>query len=527
MSSNTSQTRLVLECCGYAVLSLVGSAVLAALTRIPAPYSHDQFSYLLLGDTFASGRPANPTPPFWEHFETFHVLFEPTYVSKYPVMQGLFLALGQVLSGAPILGVWISTALLCAATYWMLRGWLPAGWARVGAAVGLLQWGIVGYWAQSYWGGAAAALGGCLVIGALPRLIKNPTLGLAITFGVGSAVLANSRPLEGVILFGWVTAAILVALARRPAVRVLFQNRSLPALVVLGLTTLLAMASYNQATTGTATQMPYQLHSALYKNTTFIPFKAPPVEPEYRREIVRDFYREWSGEYMKDMRRPWFFFTEAVIKAANLMMFFTGVTGFIALLALPKLWKERRYRWGLCTVSSVLGVAFLTRGFPHYVAPVGPLILLLYIAALAAVTEIDRPFLRGRFLVRVSLAVISASFVVRLGLHAGDFQPYRAFRQDRARVVATLAETPKPDLVFVRYEEGHDPHQEWVFNGASLPNSEIIWALDLGPEANARLLGAFGDRSTWLLTVSPTADSDSVNELVSLIPYDADEDETG
>ncbi|MBC8107356.1 MAG: hypothetical protein H7Z14_12255, partial [Anaerolineae bacterium] len=113
------------------VTSIAISVITALVSPLPAPQFHDEFSYLLAGDTFARGRLTNPAHPMWEFFETFQVLSQPTYASKYPPGQGMFLALGQALAGAPIVGVWISTALACAAIAWMAGAVLPRTWAML------------------------------------------------------------------------------------------------------------------------------------------------------------------------------------------------------------------------------------------------------------------------------------------------------------------------------------------------------------------------------------------------------------
>src|SRR5271166_3811621 len=92
-------------------VALIGRALLLPWIGVPQPRINDEYSYLLMGDTFAHYRLTNPTPAAWPHFETFHVNLLPTYHSKYAVSQGLALAFGEILFRQTWIGVYLSTGL--------------------------------------------------------------------------------------------------------------------------------------------------------------------------------------------------------------------------------------------------------------------------------------------------------------------------------------------------------------------------------------------------------------------------------
>ncbi len=268
------------------------------LLHVPVPGIHDEFSYLLMSDTFAHGRLANPPHPMWISFETFHVNWLPAYASMYPPAQGVALAVGQLL-GNPWIGVLLSNAAMCAAILWMLQAWLPARWAFLGGTIVALKLGIASYWMNSYWGGAVAAIGGALVLGAIARIVKRARVRDALLAGLGVAILANSRPYEGVLFClpagAWFLWWLIGRTKSKPTLHARLQNVVAPLAIVLVLTGAW-MGYYNWRLTGNVLLMPHVLNTRTYHTAPLFLWDHPKPEMHYRNQQFEDFYNGWERE---------------------------------------------------------------------------------------------------------------------------------------------------------------------------------------------------------------------------------------
>jgi hypothetical protein len=83
----------------------------------------------------------------------------------------------------------------------------------------------------------------------------------------------------------------------------------------------------------------------------------------------------------------------------------------------------------------------------------------------------------------------------------------------RTAIGEKLSQTPGKHLIMVRYENNHNLHDEWVYNGAEIDTAKVLWARELDPVQNAKLFAYFKDRQIWL--VEPDIDN------MELIPYQA------
>lgn len=500
---------------GGLVVLTAGFAAAASISLrrgLPVPEVHDEFSYLLAADTFARGRLTNPTPPCPEHFESMHILVSPTYQSKYPPGQGLFMAAGMVV-GHAMLGVWLGSALAAAATLWALRAVLPPRWALLGGLMMAVHPQMV-EWGQRYWGGSAAVLGGAIVVGGCLRIVqavggRRPaaqaprTLWLrwsALT-GIGVLVLAFTRPFEGLVLVVVLAlpALWMVVRARRRGAPVPLGAMVLPAAgaVVAGMVWL---GYYNWRVTGNPLRMPYQEHQARYATVPLFIFQKPLPRPRYNHRELEIFYVREQGYWYARRNSARALWQEA---CKNVVRLYEGCLGNVQALAIPLVvWPWLIWRNALVRMLSAALAVFLlallseTFMFAHYGAPAAALAAAI---ALICLRRLVRMGGLGRLLGRLTVALFilwSAFWWVAFSGWKQDARWWQVRRQhmnDNWPVIHG-----GKHLILVRYAD-HNVHQEWVYNSADIERAPVIWARDMGAERNRRLMEHFADRSVWLL----------------------------
>jgi hypothetical protein len=487
------------------------------LSPIPKPFMQNDFSFLLAADTFASGRLTNPTPAMWVHFETMHITMKPTYMSMYFPAQGLVMAAGKLLIGHFWYGILVTTALMCSAIVWMLQAWLPPSWALLGGALAILRLGLFSYWIDSYSGaGSISALGGALLLGALPRFMKAARLRDGLVMAAGVILLGASRLYEGMLLCLPVLCYLMWWMffgKNRPAATVLLRRTavSLALIVAAGAW----IGYYNYRVFGSPTTLPYTVDRAQYAVAPYFVWQSQRPEPLYRHEVMRNFYVQNELNDFQKIHSVSGFVPQTLLKAARAILFYAGIVLLIPLIMLRRVFLNRRIRFlVVCMIVLAAGQLIEIYLIPHYVAPFTAAFYAIGLQAMRHLrlwTPGDQPV--GMSLVRLTVTLCVFLAGVRLfakPLHldlpvwpaSGTFEWYGHSLESGARrvkIAADLAHQPERALAIVRYSPDHQPLDEWVYNTADIDNSKVVWAREMGEAENLELMHYYKNRTVWLV----------------------------
>lgn len=478
---------------------------------IPTPDVYDEFSQLLAADTLLHGRLANPPHPMHRFFETFFVLQQPTYSSIYPLGQGLVLALGRLVSGIPWTGVLLATGAFCASCYWMLRGWVNPAWALLGGVLSVAEFGPLCAWANSYWGGFAAATAGCLVFGALPRLRQYARPRDALILGAGFGIHMLNRQFESVFLLAAIVLYFGPDVWRREEWKRLGRWSGTTLMAVAP--TVLLILLHNRAVTHNLTTLPEQLSQYQFgvpTSLTFQPIPIPhvPLTPQQQTDYKAQSLQHGPGgdsiakfllrlEYRVRFYR--FFFLPP--------LYLTLVSFFFAL-------REWNMRWVVATLGMfAVGTNLFPYLLVHYLAAVTCLFVLVSLVGLQQLSRIRiRNSQVGSDISRVLIVLCLAEFITWYGLHLFEnprFYPVLQYEtwdsinhenpEHRIEVNRQLAAIDGQLLVFVHYSANHIYQNEWVWNQADIDHSRIVLARDLGPDENEKLIRYYSNRKVFVL----------------------------
>ena len=465
-----------------------------AMRSWPHPSNMDEFSVLLGADTFRHGRLTNATPPLWQHFETLHVIFTPTYCSKYPPGPALLLALCQLVFRDPIWALWLSTVGACVALAWMLLAWFPLRWAMLGAFFAALH-PLVVSWGRFYLCCNLGVLGAALLVGSAKRIVRRCTYSSGILLACGVAVLVNVRPYEGVVLCFGVGIWLLLSLMRN-------QPSSLPLLLTAVLPVLLltfaAMAYYNWRLTGSALKMPYAIHAAQYDSAPPFWFQASHPKWDYRHENLLNFH-VWELNTYLDMQDPGLRL-KILGQRLRVLFFWFFDLSMIALLWIVPVFRRRSLR-PVLLLSGLLLVAFMLTTWlnSNYISEAVPIYLIILTACLR---QLMRAVVPGTTLPVGPLLIL----FLAIGTFAWalqDVQPFELNDSDygytRAQIIADLQSRGGRHLIFVHYSAQHPRAEEWIYNDSDISNSQVIWAHDMGATENQHLVDVYGGRELWEL----------------------------
>lgn len=431
-----------------------------------------------------------------------------------------------------------------AALFWMLTGWTKFRWAILGTLLMLFLVGIDSYWAQSYWGGMAAATGGALFFGGFRRLFEKLSYKTTLLMVLGSVILVNSRPFEGSVMMLPALAVLLFRLLRggdNSAKQKLLQV-VLPGLLLTGIA-LSFMLYYNFKVTGSVLKLPYSEHTRQYYPNPLFIFQSKDESSIGGHDRLREFNEQFKvppllenvNEFLNLPDAVYLRFICAFFLLIIIVPYFLLSPPLTILLyaSVPAIIKKDK--WTAFIFLTVLFTFFCMSlavwwDSYHYSAPLTCCFCLLLTESLRQFVisgKADKSNLKNS-IVCVSLAGLIAASIIysqiypaqqifiannsvlpnaKLKESLADGKYFRLTIPERATYVKSeiekaVKQLPDKYLAIVSYDKNYTFHDEIVYNRANLEAAEIIWAHSLSVEKDARLINYYADRKVLLIKIS-------------------------
>jgi hypothetical protein len=478
-----------------------GPLVAALITMVTVWYAwgdvrpiakvHDEQSYVLQAQIFASGRWTAPSPPIPEFFEQPHVMVVPAVASKYPPGNALLLTPGALV-GYPALMVLVLSGVTAALIFglamrltnpwagaltWLL--WMtapivlrfqPGFYSEVTTTVTILG----AWWSLLSW--RETRLRRWLLLVALCMgwcAITRPLTALAFAIPIGAVVL---RDLNSVRRWNDFAMAVLA-----------------------GTAVLMILPLWSAKTTGSWRVTPIEMYRRDYMAYDKIGFTVDTAAPRRGETPVLKALNDYflSAHQQQSLRRVPVTAFERV--AALTVAFFQGwrvplIAGFLVGLFFMS-WPLR------FAMASVVTTFLAHLAYAHY--PPWTIYYVETAPAVSAVTALGLWHVARRILgderrMRMAMSLIAVVLVV---FGAQGVQHARLDHRVRASFDRLFADQinrlpQKPAIVFIHYTPRSAQHISEVFNYPDL-NAASVWVVhDLGPR-NAELRKMFPNRASF------------------------------
>jgi hypothetical protein len=330
-----------------------------------------------------------------------------------------------------------------------------------------------------------------------------------VLLALGLILLANSRPLEGLLFSLPLLVYLVVRIIRSDAgLRGKLLSRiALPAGLLL-LAGALWMLYYDSRTVGNPWTMPYMVNHAEYHVTKPFLGQARNPIPAYRHDSMRRFYVIHELPDYLDSRTFWGVRQLVERNAAIVYVFFLCPVGLLLLAG----WLRvlRRPAQSMIAVAAVAAVVPSLVGLwpphGHYAAPATGAFILI---GLVGLRRLRTAKVRGAkiglalsravviLLAVALLAATSAKTIDPFALNAATANSPLPLRIERERMQSQLSRLPGQHLVIVFYAPTDVPSEEWIANQPDPAAAKIIWARDMGAVQNEELLRAYPGRHLW------------------------------
>ena len=258
--------------------------------------------------------------------------------------------------------------------------------------------------------------------------------------------------------------------------------------------------------------LPYSLHQQQYNYQPIFWFQHPTTPTLDTNPVVREFHQQWEFQAYQE-RRDLFMRRQSLVLASEkaltppqlkerlkVMELIAAVVLILVLSLLFRTDSAVRKLWFLLLISTI--PLFLeTFTFAHYAIAVTITLIALIFRLIWLCHERRWPSssigtLLAALLISVLFCGAAGNNVFRVWRKVNEPFPLKV---ERSRVQKELMARNGRQVLFVQYSPDHDTNLEWVYNGADIDGSKLIWARDLGPEQDKQLIDYYPGRHFWIL----------------------------